>query len=111
MIVVGTWAVGERDTPPSTHTLPFTRPTTATIPDLVGLGFSDKPALFSSDRRYGIELWGKLVEDFVTDRLGSKAGAPVYLCGNSFGSLVALQAAAREGEGALNVKGICMVNW
>lgn len=67
--------------------------------DLIGFGDSSKPRsrlegepVTSTDSwRYGIEVWGEQVHDFVRERVPG----PVQLIGNSIGGVVALEAARR----------------
>lgn len=71
--------------------------------DLLGFGASDKPPsqLKGETPRpgavpYGFALWAELVADFVASQvIGSVAGRPVHLVGNSIGGVVALAAAQR----------------
>jgi pimeloyl-ACP methyl ester carboxylesterase len=66
--------------------------------DLLGLGFSDKPA----DVTYSIDLWASQVVDYIEG-----LSEDVVLVGNSFGSLISLEATAKAVE---KVKGIVMLN-
>jgi len=58
--------------------------------DLLGLGESAQP----SDVTYSIELWREQCEDFVREKLGD--AEPPIVIGHSFGSLIALELAARS---------------
>lgn len=75
--------------------------------DLLGLGLSDKPI----DEDYSIELWSQLIRDFCAAGapMGSLTAVPV-LVGNSFGSLVALTAAASEWGQRGGLRGLVLLN-
>ena len=72
--------------------------------DLLGLGASAQPA----DVEYGISLWREQAEDFMSEvMVADGQGAAPVVIGHSFGSVIALELAAR---GQQPVGGVAMMN-
>lgn len=81
--------------------------------DLIGFGASDKPRsalkgepLDSGSLRYGIELWGQQVADYVSSQIGTS----VVLIGNSIGGVVALEAASRLEEAGKPAERVILID-
>jgi pimeloyl-ACP methyl ester carboxylesterase len=81
--------------------------------DLIGFGASGKPRSRldgepeeAGSLRYGIDLWGQQVADFVA----SQVKGPVQLVGNSIGGVVALAAARRLEQAGTPARRVVLVD-
>ena len=75
--------------------------------DLLGFGGSAKP-LPSDDVIYSIDMWSDLLSDFLEETVRPKPSMPIFLVGNSIGSLVCTNLASRPAMTA--VSGVVALN-
>ena len=73
--------------------------------DLLGYGYSDKPnpMLREQNEIYCFETWGKQIEDFLDEVVGT----PAYVACNSVGGVAGLQAAV---DAPTKVRGVVLMN-
>ena len=85
--------------------------------DLLGFGDSSKPRSTLSGElpaagavRYGFDLWGQQLADFVEQVVAPQGGGPVQLVGNSIGGLVVLRAAQLLAERGVPPRQVVLIN-